>query len=314
MISRHESLLANVAVLYYRDGLNQSEIAKRMGVSRATIVSYLRQARELQIVDIRISGMSFATSRLASSLKERFGLADVFIAEPGEALAIGEDDRLHHVATVGAMALLDILQPNDVLGVSWGRTIHMLSEELPIQKIPGLTICQVVGSMHVPSLTAAEACAIRISGKTDAACFTLHAPAIVSTPELAEALRSEGVIRRQLERFKTINRVLFSVGGCDDDTQLLQSGIGRVEDLQWYTARGAKGIVCGRFIDGEGRHLVGPLDKRMIGITPDELRACSGILVAAGREKVTAIRAALAGGLVSHLVVDLEIGSLLLAT
>ncbi|OJU30544.1 MAG: hypothetical protein BGN94_15235 [Rhizobiales bacterium 68-8] len=127
-------------------------------------------------------------------------------------------------------------------------------------------------------------------------------------------MRSEGVIRRQLERFKTINRVLFSVGGCDDDTQLLQSGIGRVEDLQWYTARGAKGIVCGRFIDGEGRHLVGPLDKRMIGITPDELRACSGILVAAGREKVTAIRAALAGGLVSHLVVDLEIGSLLLAT
>jgi len=92
------------------------------------------------------------------------------------------------------------------------------------------------------------------------------------------------------------------------------AGIGRVEDLQWYTARGAKGIVCGRFIDGEGRHLVGPLDKRMIGITPDELRACSGILVAAGREKVTAIRAALAGGLVSHLVVDLEIGSLLLAT
>ena len=41
-----DAVLANVALLYYGQGLTQSEIAKRMQVSRATIVNMLRESRE----------------------------------------------------------------------------------------------------------------------------------------------------------------------------------------------------------------------------------------------------------------------------
>ena len=72
--------LAHVAMLYYREGLTQGEIARRTGVSRATIVNWLRLAREQAIVDIRIRGESFAASPLARRLAGRFGLIDAYIA------------------------------------------------------------------------------------------------------------------------------------------------------------------------------------------------------------------------------------------
>ena len=62
--------LAHVAMLYYREGLTQGEIARRTGVSRATIVNWLRLAREQAIVDIRIRGESFAASPLARRLAQ----------------------------------------------------------------------------------------------------------------------------------------------------------------------------------------------------------------------------------------------------
>ena len=42
--------------------------------------------------------------------------------------------------------LLDILQPNDVLGVSWGRTVLSLSAELAEAKMSGVTVVQIAGS------------------------------------------------------------------------------------------------------------------------------------------------------------------------
>ncbi len=43
------------AWLYYADQMTQSEIAKTLKVSRATIVNYLQEARERGIVSVHIS-------------------------------------------------------------------------------------------------------------------------------------------------------------------------------------------------------------------------------------------------------------------
>jgi deoxyribonucleoside regulator len=43
---RGENIVIEAAWLYYHDGLNQSEIAARLQVSRATVVNCLQEARE----------------------------------------------------------------------------------------------------------------------------------------------------------------------------------------------------------------------------------------------------------------------------
>ena len=48
------SLLADVAEMYYLDQKNQAEIAKRIGVTRSMVSRILTEARESEIVEIRI--------------------------------------------------------------------------------------------------------------------------------------------------------------------------------------------------------------------------------------------------------------------
>ncbi len=310
-------LLAHVAILYYKDGLTQGEIANRLGVSRATVVNYLRTAREQSIVDIRIAGSSFVGSRLSKGLKERYGLEDVYVAMtfPDPALSPAELDVeiRRQVARVGAMALFDLVQEGDILGVAWGETIQLVSEEMSKGSVPNLTVCQLIGSMKSPLLSAAETCAIRIASSLGADCYTLHAPAVLSSAKLAEEIKAEPIIQTQLQRLNTLTKTLFSVGNCETSTHIIQAGITTQEELDWYRANGAVGVICGRFIDAEGRHVEGKVDARMISITPAQLKQVkTDILVASGAEKIEAIKAALAGGYVTHLIIDEATGKQLL--
>lgn len=312
---RNENVLAGAAILYYKEGLTQSEIAKRMGVSRATVVNYLRLARESNIVDIRINGASFAASNLSKDVREKYNLTDVYVADFVDFTNLNRTELNHNVARLGATALYDILKPGDIVGVAWGETIHLLSQELSRGSIDNLNICQMIGSMKTPLVAAAENCAIRIATRLSAECDTLHAPAVLSSAELAAALRAEPSIKDQLAKFDTFTRTLFSVGNCDTHTHIVQSSIASREDFSWYKAQGAVGVLCGRFIDEKGQHVEGPLDKRLIGISLEKLRALgSGILVAGGKQKLRAIRATLAGGYVSHLVIDEQTARDLLAS
>ncbi len=315
---KNDMLLAHVAILYYKDGLTQSEIAKRLGVSRATVVNYLRSAREQNIVDIRISGSSFVGSRLSRDLKERFGLEDVYIAIvfPGTALSLAKQaaEIRRQVARVGAMALCDLVQAGNVLGVAWGETIRRLSEELPRSSVRNLTVCQLIGSMKSPLLSAAETCAIRIASNLGADCYTLHAPAVLTSAKLAEERKVEPIIQTQLQRLNTLTKTLFSVGNCETSTHIIQAGITTQKELDWYRSQGAVGVICGRFIDASGRHIEGKVDARMISITPAQMKKVkTGILVASGTEKIEVIKAALAGGYATHLIIVEPTGKQLLS-
>lgn len=301
------SILAHAALLYYGEGLTQSEVAVRMGVSRATIVGYLRQARERQIVDIRIDGEAFAQSDLARRLKTKFGLEDVYLA-PGFA----EDDAetaTKRAASVAATALSYLLAPGDRLGVAWGETIQQLAFDFPVTPVKDLRVYQMIGAMRSRHLLSAESCSIEIARRTGAACQTLHVPALVSTVELAEALRREPQIKEQFDALKSLTKCVFSVGHLTSaESHVVDAGIARAEDLPGIRAMGGAGVVCGQFIDHEGQMLDLPTRNRILGSTPDAIRRIPfRMLVVGGEEKRSACLAALKGGLCTHLVLDQQL-------
>lgn len=296
--------LAHVAMLYYREGLTQGEIARRTGVSRASIVNWLRLAREQNIVEIRIRGESFAASPLARRLAEKYGLVDVYVAHQ-DAAPLSRNAMLDRTALLGAQAMLDLLGADDRLGVAWGETVLRMARTFPSAQLPGLMVHQLVGSMYSKHLFAAETCTIEIARRLGAGCRTLHAPAILSSGELADRLRREPVIAEQLAEFRGLTKALFSVGDVSERTTLVAAGIGTVEDVNWYRERGAAAVLSCHFIDHDGNPMHGPLTDRTIGVTPDVIRAIPvRMLVVAGDEKRAATRALLRGGFVTHLVVD----------
>ncbi|MEM6382658.1 MAG: sugar-binding transcriptional regulator [Pseudomonadota bacterium] len=307
-----EAQLAHVAMLYYREGLTQSEIAQRIGLSRATIVNYLRLARELGIVDIRIRGESFAASPLARQLAEAFSLTDCYVAHH-DLQPRSDDAVLDRVAQLAASALRDLLEPGDRLGVAWGETVQRVARRFPNGPIADLSVYQMVGSMSFNPLYAAEACAIEIARRSLATCHTLHAPAVVSTAELASKLCDEPVIARQLQDLSTLSKAVFSVGSLSAPVTLMSSGMADDGELSIYLNKGAHGVFWGNFIDADGKEVTGPLSDRLIGVSLATLSAVkTRILVACGPDKREAVRSALRGGFATHLITDEDMATALL--
>ena len=306
-----ENAVIEVAWLYYHDGLNQKDIAETLGISRATVVNYLAEAREKELIRITLAAPAFTTHRLAVELCDRFGLTAAYVV-PDE--GADTEDQFARVTRGAALWLPDLLAAGDNLGVAWGRTVFDLAEALETTRTEDMTVLQLVGSMATPYGFTAEACSTRLAQRLGARCLNLHAPAILSSVELAQALREEPIIRIQLDEIEKLNKRLFSVGTIKPDSHIMSAGLTSMADLDHYVRRGAAGVICGRFVDGEGRAIDGPMEDRMIGIPLERLVGLPmGILVTPGHDKLAATMAAIRGGYVTHLVTGTTVAEALLA-
>ena len=313
--SDKDATLANVALLYYGEGLTQSDIAKRMQVSRATIVNMLRESRERGIVEIRVDGHHLSSSNLAREIRDRFGLQDVYIAISDTSDTESErSDLLGQVGRVGASAILDIIEPGDRLGVAWGETIMAVSNVTAQSSTDQVEVCQLIGSMNSDRVPASENCAIQIAGKLGAKCFTLHAPGIVATAELAEVFRNEPTIKDQLARLDDLDMTIASIGNVLENTHLQAAGMATAQELNVAREMGAVGIICCRYIDRDGKNIETSPDERLLAATLSNLRKPKKkLLVVCGSDRAHATLAAIRGDLVTHLCVDQGLAKELLA-
>src|SRR3954452_11101075 len=130
------------AWLYYEERMTQEEVAERLGVSRASVVNFLQEARDRNIVTIAVASEHLQSVQIARELSRRYDLKSCVVIPEGN----GDLPVYERVGRAGARLLLDILAPDDVLGVSWGRTVLSLSAELAAAKMPGVTVVQIAGS------------------------------------------------------------------------------------------------------------------------------------------------------------------------
>lgn len=291
------------AWLYYADQLNQNDVAKVMNVSRATIVTLLQQARERGVVTIRLRTDLVARTSLARALARRFGLAEAMVIPSRSAASLV--DRLGEAA---ASLLGDQLRPGDVIGVAWGRTVLAAARAIvPPEPVSRLTVVQVAGSSTGSEDFSPELCTSLLSGRLGGRCVNLLAPALLSSADLRDRLMAEPMLVHQFELIRSVTRLLFGVGDLGCASTIRKSGFASAETVARYVAAGGVAAIVGRFIDADGQPVAGELDRRMIGLTLDELRAAPvRICVAGGVAKRDAIRAALAGGYATHFVTDVD--------
>ena len=307
-----EDVVVQAAWLYYHDGLNQTAVAEYLGVSRASVVSWLQRARERGLIRVRLDEAAFSGHRLGIALRERFALAGAHVLPdaPGE----GAETVFLRVARGAAEWLPALLAPGDRLGVSWGRTVFEMAEAMEPTAIEGLTVTQLVGSMATPYGFTAEICSAVVARRLSAACVNLHAPAVLSDAALAARLRDEPIIRDQLDALSRCNKAVFAAGSCAPDSHIVGAGVATLDELAGYLARGAVGVVCGRFVDARGREVPGPLSERMIGVRLEGLVGLeTGLLVSTGADRVASMLAAIRAGYATHVVTSASTAEALLA-
>jgi DNA-binding transcriptional regulator LsrR (DeoR family) len=289
------------AWLYYEESMTQEEVADQLGVSRASVVNFLQEARDRNIVTIAVSSRHLQTVGLAREVADAYGLSNCLVApDDGGRMPIHE-----RIGKAGARLLTERLRLGDILGVSWGRTVQALSAALPEMKLSDVTVAQIAGSSIGTAEFSPELCTSNIANKLGARCLNLHAPGIVSTAQIKRLFMQEPALVETFKIIRSSNKVLFGVGSVDHAGTAMRSGYMTPEKIEPYLARNAIGVVSGRFIDREGKPVLGALDNQMIGLTLYEIAEVpERICVAGGSDKIDAVYAALSGKYATVLVTD----------
>jgi DNA-binding transcriptional regulator LsrR (DeoR family) len=305
-----DQIMHKAAWLYYMHGLRQDEVAKQLNISRASIATYLRRAREIGIVNISTSTQLFSDDVLARKLEDALSLETVWIV-PEDRLAI---DPAAEMPVVAAAVFLELINKGDRIGVAWGRTVYHLADVMPYADLQGVTVVQLCGNLGAPYNYRPDQCTTEIARRLNAEGINLYAPLVLSSEQLATDLRNEPVIREQLASIADCQLVLYSVGGIESDSHLVRCGALTPDEMKGLGEAGAGGVIAGQVIDHQGRWLDCPHNRRCISADLDVVRSIpKRMMVVEEDSKFEPLVAAIKGGFVSHLVVTHSMATRLLA-
>jgi DNA-binding transcriptional regulator LsrR (DeoR family) len=307
---RSQERLAEVAKLYYVDGLTQSEVARLMGTTRSNVSRMLQAARDQGVVRFVISHPMARQRQLEQALIETFRLS--------EALVLSADagaDLLQRTGELAARWLISNIKDGQTIALSWGRTLQALVEHVEVGRAYDITVLQLGGDLQLDQRLSGHELIRELAARLGGHYSYLHAPAVLDSSATAAQLRTNTNIAAQLDRARAADMALVGIGGYGHGfaEQIVRSAHLSASEQRQMEALQPAGDVCARFYDLDGNALDTPLRDRVLALDLDELRRIPLVVgIAAGHEKGRGVLGALRGDLVDVLICDQSVAALAL--
>jgi DNA-binding transcriptional regulator LsrR (DeoR family) len=289
-----------VARRYYLEQQSKVEIATALNISRFRVARLLDMARASGLVSIKIETPGAINTDLSDLLRERYGLKRAIAVDalPGDDAMLR--DRLGETA---ARLLEEIVTADDVVGIGWARSVLAMAEH--IKSLPACRIVQLTGALSRPevdiSTTEVVRRLARLGGGTSS---FFYAPMFVTDPRTAEMMGKQSETAKAFGQFSRVTKAVVGVGGWRPPASALYDAL-TPKERRLLMERGVSADLSGVFVDHNGQAMQMPLGQRIIGISGKELKAIPEVIaIAYGREKVSAVRTAIAGGFIHTLVVS----------
>jgi DNA-binding transcriptional regulator LsrR (DeoR family) len=298
-------LMINVAKLYYEEGLTQKEISLKLRISRPTISRLMKDAIKYGIVKITISDQAESFADLEKQLSKTYGLEEVVVTRVSDVTSravVAEE-----LGVTAAYYFSRSVRNGDVVGVTWGTTLSSMVNNLKATKAQQITVVQLMGGLGDPDVSLHGTDIVRrISFLLESTVRLMPAPGIVDSVEVARLLKSDNHISAALDAVANADIIFAGVGSLSKNALLVRDEtIISGEEVKWLRDHGAVGEFALHFYDINGELVDSDLEKRIIGIGWDELKATNRVVaVAGGAEKIQAIYGALRGELVNVLITD----------
>jgi len=295
--------LVKVAYMYYVDNISQKDIANKMNTSRANIARMLRLCREKNIVEIKINNESSYETFLALDLKNRFNLKDVTVIPD----AINNEEAMIQVGKSGATIVNRLLGDGANIGISLGTTLYHFVSHMPTSYHQNVSVVQLVGGSQArPFKTDGINLVDTLATKLGAKAYLIHAPFLVKNEQLKEMLVAEPEVQETLQMMYKIDIAIIGIGSNHYEINALyEQGLLDKGDADNIISPKAVCTICGQQLNSEGAVIECSLNRRVIAFSVAALRSVKNVIaLACGKDKVSAIKAALKGGFIDILVTD----------
>ncbi len=287
-------MLHTVAKMHYQADLSQVQIARKLGLSTATISRLLQRARAEGIVRIEVREL-FGADELGLRLAAQLGLRQVVVVDaPGPGVASAMAPPLSRMlAGLG-------LGRGSVLMVGWGRTVSAVIEA-GLPPLPGVAVVPSTGGMqqHARHFQSNEF-SRRAAEVTGGVPHFIHAP-YLPAPEALDLFLSDPSVQASVALWDRIDAAVVGIG---QPYGLERPGSGGPADRDPALAP-AVGDVVRHYFDEDGRVIDWRGEGRMIAVSCAQLRATPLVVgLAVGDAKVPSIIGAARAGLVKALMTD----------
>lgn len=295
IMHNQKELMAEVALLYYKKGLTQQQIANCLQLTRQTVSKLLTSAVNENVVEIIIHNPQTERKTLETKLHTLYGIQAVVCG------VSKNNDELRKIATTeGAVQyLLRVFQKENLrIAISWGRSVQAVIRTFPNVQTKGHTLFPMFGATEheqtyfLPNELAREF-AVKLGAEAKFAWF----------PYQLENENDFALFQRT-HYFQSMQREW-------NDLDIALMGIGNNQGFQLlnpnFTKTGQTKTACGdvatHFFTREGTAIA--CDEWTLRISQEQLKNVKEkIAVAYGDDKIEAIIGAIRAGFVDTLITD----------
>ncbi|MGM9526773.1 MAG: sugar-binding transcriptional regulator [Oscillospiraceae bacterium] len=299
-----ESLITKIAWYYYVQGLTQQNIATILGISRLKVIKLLEEARESGVVEFKLHRGSESRVAVERGLCEAFGLSDAFVV-PTDSNPL---ERNESIAKAAAMYISDCFPECNVINIGYGDSASRVLNNLAESSDKAISFVSLTGGVnyYLPN---------KVRKIFNASLSLMPAPLYTSSAELSEALRNEPAVADVARMSSLSDLTVVGIGGMNNDATIVSSGVLSMNDFNYLRMKGAVGDILSHFLDADGNIVSEDFECRLISTPLDWLVRCKNVIcVAAGEEKVAAIRAAMKKSYINILVTDEATANCLIST
>jgi DNA-binding transcriptional regulator LsrR (DeoR family) len=298
MADDERAVMAAIARRFYLDDVSKTELATEFAMSRFRVARLLQQARETGLVTITINDRADELGGLSDRLRQHLMLDECVVVPAGET----ETDNRQRLARAAAAEMKRHIREGDLVGLSWGRTLVAIGEELA--DLAPCTLIQLTGIVGNDFTQSPVDVIRRIADKSSVRTLALFCPLFAGTPEAAAAFRLDPSVRRVIDSYRDLDLAVLSLGSWEPPITQLRSSL-VAEDVKELSSAGVRAEMAGIFIRDDGGVVETAVAERRISVTVDDLVRTPRVLAAAGSlPKAPAIAAVARSGLITSLVTD----------
>ncbi|WP_133707576.1 sugar-binding transcriptional regulator [Rhizobium sp. BK313] len=283
-----------VAKLHYQSDMSQVDIAKKLGLSTATVSRLLQKARSAGIVRIEVIDLS-PSEDLSAALVDGLKLRTAAVIDTPSSNVLSA-----LAPPVGSMLQQAGLRSGSTLGIGWGRAVREVTlAGLP--RLPGIVTTALNGGMQqaAPHFQINEFVRLAAEQMGGIPHF-LHAP-YISSSELRDAFLADPTVQQVTSLWNKLDAAIVGVGlrHAANPSEATAALPGEKALSQ------AAGDVLRHYVTEAGEILHWDGEERMIAASPQQLRQVPlCIAVAATPAKAAGIIGAARSGMINALVTD----------
>ena len=296
------SLSTRAAWLHYAGGLSQTDVAKRLGVTKIKAHRLIGRANQEGIVKISFDGEIAECAALEMRLSETYGLSYCEVVPDLEEVGL----PVRALGLSGARFLSREISSgiNDVIGVGNGRTLASCVHHMSSVRQKGVKFVSLLGGLTRNFAANPHDVMHRLAEKTGAEAYFMPVPFFANSVEDRDVMLKQRGVPEVREMAVSSSFKFVGIGTAESSAQTVTTGVVTESAMQDVRKRGGVGELIGHFFDENGQRVRTELADRTLSVGIEALKNSRIVAVGGGDEKVRAIGSILRSGLLNGLITD----------